>query len=150
MRRAALFDMDRTLIHGDTATLYTRYQRDVGQATWRDSLRVGWWLLQYTVGVIDAQRVALEALQSFRGKHETWMIETCEERFRDYVLPVVREKGRNAVRQHRDAGEFVAIVTGATPYAARPLARELGIEHVVCTELEVDAEGRFTGSLKQP
>jgi hypothetical protein len=31
-------------------------------------------------------------------------------------------------------------VTGATPYAARPLARELGIEHVVCTELEVDAE----------
>jgi HAD superfamily hydrolase (TIGR01490 family) len=149
-RQAALFDMDRTLITGDTATLYTRYQRDLGQATWRDTWRVAWWLLQYTVGVIDAERVAERALQSFRGKREDWMIETCETWFKDYVLPQVRSAGRDAVKRHREAGDFVAIVTGATPYAARPLARELGIEHVVCTELEVDAGGCFTGNLHRP
>ena len=33
--------------------------------------------------------------------------------------------------QHRARGEAVAIVTGASPYAARPLARRLGIEHVI-------------------
>ncbi len=150
MPRAALFDMDRTLIRKDTATLYTRYQRDVGEAGLRDVLRVGWWLLQYTAGVIDAERVAKLALAGYRGREEAWMIETCERWFSDYVLPHVCAAGREAVRRHREAGELVAIVTGATPYAALPVARELGIEHVVCTELEVDGHGCFTGDIRPP
>ncbi|HMI93633.1 MAG TPA: HAD family phosphatase, partial [Polyangiales bacterium] len=44
---------------------------------------------------------------------------------------------------------FMAIVTGATRYAARPLADELGIEHVIATELEV-ADGLFTGKVMRP
>ena len=142
--------MDRTLIKGDSATLYTRYRRDIGEASWRDTVRVAWWLLQYTFGVIDAPGVAEQVLKKFRGKQESWMIETCEHWFRDYVLEHVREAGRAAVKQHRDQGELVAIVTSATPYAARPLARELGIDHVVCTELEVDENGCFTGKVRPP
>ncbi len=78
------------------------------------------------------------------------MVSTCEEWFQGYVLPHVCEKGREAVRRHRERGDVVAIVTSATPYAARPLARELGIDHVVCTELEVDDAGCFTGQLRRP
>ena len=45
----------------------------------------------------------------------------------------------------------LAIVTGATPYAARPLARRLGIEHVIASELEVDASTKcFTGRHRKP
>jgi HAD superfamily hydrolase (TIGR01490 family) len=142
--------MDRTLIRRDTATLYTRYRRDIGEASWRDSLQVAWWLLQYTFGVVNAERVAEQALRSFRGRREAWMVESCEVWFKDYVLEHVCAAGREAVQRHREAGEVVAIVTGATPYAARPLARELGIDHVVCTELEVDGEGCFTGRVSPP
>ncbi len=149
-RLAALFDMDRTLIRKDSATLYTRYQRDVGEVGLWDVVRVGWWLLQYTFGVIDAPRVAQKVLSGYRGRDEKSMIESCDVWFRDYVLPHVCDLGREAVRRHQDAGDVVAIVTSATPYAAEPLARELGIEHVVCTRLEVDAEGLFTGRLVQP
>lgn len=150
MLKAALFDMDRTLIRKDTATLYTKYQRDIGEIGWRDTLRVAVWLLQYTLGVIDAERVAAQVLQSFRGKEEAWLTRRCEEWFQTYVLPHVCERGREAVARHRAAGELVAIVTSATPYAARPLARELGIEHIVCTELEIDEAARFTGELRRP
>ncbi|HMJ12429.1 MAG TPA: HAD family hydrolase [Polyangiaceae bacterium] len=150
MAQAALFDMDRTLIRKDTATLYTRYRRDIGEASWRDTVRVAYWLLQYTLGVIDAERVAAQALRSFTGKAESWMVSTCEEWFQGYVLPHVCEKGREAVARHRERGDIVAIVTSATPYAARPLARELGIDHVVCTELEVDDAGCFTGQVRRP
>jgi HAD superfamily hydrolase (TIGR01490 family) len=148
--RAALFDMDRTLVRRDTAALYTRYRRDIGEATWRDTLRVGWWALQYTLGVIDAPRVAARALESFRGREESWLISSCEQWFETYVLPHVCAEGRNTVLRHQQAGDLVIIVTAATPYAALPLARELGIDHVVCTELEVDAGGCFTGGLRQP
>lgn len=148
-RSAALFDMDRTLVRIDTATLYVRYQRDKGEATWRDVARVAYWMLQYTFGVIDAQRVAEQAMEAFKGKEEEWLRVTCEEWFVDYVRQHVAEAGRGAVDRHRQAGDLVAIVTGATPYAARPLARDLGIDHVVATHLEV-LDGCFTGKVKQP
>jgi HAD superfamily hydrolase (TIGR01490 family) len=149
MARAALFDMDRTLIRKDSAGLYTRYRRDRGEATLRDAVQVGWWMVQYTLGVIDAPRVALRALEHFQGKEERWLIDSCEQLFADYVLPTVQTQGRAAVERHRAAGDFIAIVTGATSYVAKPLARELGIEHVVCTELEVE-NGRFTGRPVEP
>jgi HAD superfamily hydrolase (TIGR01490 family) len=149
-RRAALFDMDRTLLKKDTAALYTRYRRDLGEAGVKDMLQVGWWMIQYTMGVIDAPRVALKALESFRGREERWLIDSCEGWFKEYVLEHVQPKGRAAVERHRAQGDVVAIVTGATAYAANPLAAELGIDTVVCTRLEIDADGRFTGRPIEP
>ena len=148
--RAALFDMDRTLIRVDTAKLYTQFRRDRGEASLRDVMQVAWWAMQYTAGVIDAPRVAAQALSRFRGKAESWLVEQTEGWFRDYVLPEVQPAGREAVRRHLEQGDVVGIATGATIYAARPLARELGINLVICTELEVDAQGLFTGRVIDP
>ena len=149
-RRAAFFDLDRTLVRVDTPRLFTKYRRAKGQATWRDSLQVAWWVLQYTTGVIDAPRVARKALEDFAGKEESWLIKTCDEWFPQYVLPEIQARGRELVKIHRDAGDLVAIVTAATSYVANPVARELGIDHVVCSELEVNADGRFTGKPIEP
>jgi HAD superfamily hydrolase (TIGR01490 family) len=148
-KRAALFDMDRTLLRVDSARLYTQFRRDRGEASLIDALRVGLWATQYTLGVIDAPKVARKALESFRGREESWLEQSCAEWFPRYVLPEVQQAGRRAVQQHREAGDFVAIVTGATRYVAEPVAAELGIEHVICSELEIEA-GRFTGRVVEP
>jgi HAD superfamily hydrolase (TIGR01490 family) len=144
-RRAALFDMDRTLLETNTALLYTRYRRDRGEIGWGTVLQVGYWLLKYSFGVIDAEKVARSALRDFTGKEERVLLEGSEPWFREYVLGHVRDVARRTVDAHRKAGDHLAIVTGATPYAAAPLARELGIEHLVTSELEVGADGRLTG-----
>ncbi|MBI4955099.1 MAG: HAD family hydrolase [Myxococcales bacterium] len=148
-RRAALFDMDRTLLRRDSGSLYVRWQRDIGAAGWRDGLRVAWWVLQYRLGVLAAERVAARVLEDLAGEDEAEFRERCRGFYRDYLRPHVTEAGRRAVRAHHARGDLVAIVTGATRYAAGPLAEELGIEHVVCTELET-ARGRFTGRIEQP
>jgi HAD superfamily hydrolase (TIGR01490 family) len=148
--KAALFDMDRTLVKKDTATLFARYRRDTGRAPWHETLRVGWWMLEYTLGVIDAQRTAERALRVFRGESDAELREYCEPWFAEYVLPLVTGGGREVVRRHRERGDLVVLVTGTTAYAAQPLARELQIEHVVCTELEIDGSGRLTGRLIRP
>jgi HAD superfamily hydrolase (TIGR01490 family) len=148
--RAALFDMDRTLVRKETASLYVRYQRERGEATWRDAARVLWWVMQYTVGVIDAPTVAARAMLQFRGMEEAALAARCEELFTRHVEEHVCDLGRAAVRKHRADGEVVAIVTGASPYMARPLARLLEIDHIVTSELEVGSDGRFTGKLVDP
>lgn len=150
MARAALFDLDRTLVRKDTATLYVKWQREVGLATTRDLARTMYWVMQYTFGVLDAHAVARRAIATLEGKPERKMIEECEGWFVSHVLPHVADEGRRAVERHRGAGDLVAIVTGATPYVARPLARALGIDHVVASELEVDASGVFTGKGVDP
>src|SRR5258708_10355467 len=77
--RAALFDMDRTLVRKETASLYVRYQRELGAATWRDQARVLWWVSQYTLGVIDAHEVAARVASDFAGLHETVLSARCDD-----------------------------------------------------------------------
>jgi HAD superfamily hydrolase (TIGR01490 family) len=74
----------------------------------------------------------------------------CDDWFRRYVEPHVCDLGRRAVERHRERGDLLAIVTGASPYATSPLARRLGIPHVVASELEVDGDGIFTGRFVPP
>lgn len=148
--RAALFDMDRTLLSASTAILYTRYRHRRGEIGWAHLARVALWHLQYTLGVVDAERVARLALQEYQGKPEAALAALTESWFTSEVLAHVRAAARRCVSAHRAAGDTLAIVTGATPYVARPLARELGIEHVVASDLEVDVAGRLTGRLSGP
>jgi HAD superfamily hydrolase (TIGR01490 family) len=149
-RRATLFDLDGTLLRVDSARLYTKYRRDRGEATLMDALRVSVWVAQYAFGIIDAPKVALKALRGFKGRDENWLLESCREWFPKYVLPELQDAGRRAVEMRKAAGDFVAIVTGATRYVAEHAARELGIPHVICSELELDADRRFTGRVIEP
>lgn len=148
--RAALFDMDRTLLRKETASLYVRYQHDIGEATLGDLAKTLLWVSQYTLGVLDASRVAEKVLLTLRGMPETVLAARCDDWFRIYVEPHITDGGREAVRHHRAAGDFCAIVTGTSPYAARPLAQRLGIPHVVSSVFEVDADGLFTGRAEHP
>ena len=137
--------MDRTLLRRESASLYVRYQRDVGEATWRDLAQTLYWVGQYTLGILDVARVAELVVANIRGVPETVLAARCDDWFSRYVEPHISDAGREAVRRHQEAGDICAIVTGASPYASWPLARRLRIDHVVSTVFEVDAERRFTG-----
>ncbi len=148
--RAALFDMDRTLVRKETASLYVRYQRDIGQATTFDLLKAFYWVGKYTLGILDADKLADSVLHTMRGVAEPDFINQCDDWFTKYVERHIADKGREAVAKHRARGDVCAIVTGATRYAAGPLAKRLDIEHVVATQLEIDAKGLFTGRAVKP
>ena len=144
-QRLALFDMDRTLVRKDTATLLTRYRRETGQSGPLDTLRVGVWVLEYTLGIANAERIAQKVLKAYRGIPEEQLHADGEACFEAYVFEHISERARATVRAHQQAGDFVAIVTSATRYTTVPVARELGVEHFACSELEVDASGLLTG-----
>jgi HAD superfamily hydrolase (TIGR01490 family) len=137
--------MDRTLVRKDTATLLTRYRIETGQAPLGDSLRVGLWVLEYSLGIADAEAIAKKVLRGYRGTSEAQLFADGLACFDAYIVDHISEQARRTVRRHHEAGDFVAIVTSATRYTTEPVARELGVEYFACSELEVDERGCLTG-----
>ncbi len=78
------------------------------------------------------------------------MIDFCDQWFLDTVKNYLYEDAVALVREHREQGHVLALLTAATPYVSIPAARYLGIDSVLCTRLEVDDQGLFTGRLLKP
>lgn len=148
-RPVALFDMDRTLIDVHTGTLYLRFQRELGEVSALDLLRKRFWLFQYGIGWVNAEGIARMLGAEYRDKPERWMRERCRGWFDEHVRVWVSSVGRERVREHQRAGHAVAIVTSTLRQMAQPLADELGIAHMVCSDLEVRDEA-FTGTFELP
>jgi HAD superfamily hydrolase (TIGR01490 family) len=146
----ALFDMDRTLLDINTAALYVRWRRQHGLNTNLDVLRVGLWILQYKFGLLNAPRIAEKVMQQFRGDREDELQLDCIRWYEQVVRLHIMTQGRTAIEHHRNLGAVLALITSATRYAAEPLAKDLGIPHVLCTELEVNQAGCFTGRIIKP
>lgn len=144
-----LFDMDRTLVDIHTAKLYLKYRRDIREVGLVDALRATYWLLEYSVGIANADRIAQRVLRDYRGRPAVWLMERFRLWFEQYVLPCVSARGRLRVEQHRENGQTLAIATSAIRYAAQPLATELAIPHLICSELEVSGDA-ITGNFDPP
>ncbi|MFO0710683.1 MAG: HAD family hydrolase [Sandaracinus sp.] len=146
--RAALFDMDKTLVRANTGIRYARWRVRRGEMPTSELARVLGWSLQYTFGLVDAEAVSRYAARTLTGVDESSFAEECRGWFREDVLPLVADEARREVERMRE-GHVLAILSGSSPYAAGPLADELGIPHVLCTRLVVEG-GRFTGEVVSP
>jgi HAD superfamily hydrolase (TIGR01490 family) len=149
MNRAAIFDMDRTLVRKNTANLFVWWRLRNGKGSVKEAVRVVGWLAQYTFGVMDVAKVSEQALTSLTGLDETEFADECRLWYAESVRAHITDRARRAVEAAKAEGRVVAILSAATPYAVLPLAEELGIDHVLCTKLEI-AEGRFTGRCLKP
>jgi HAD superfamily hydrolase (TIGR01490 family) len=142
--QAAFFDMDRTLLRVDTAMSWTRFLYRRGELPPRMLAKAVYWSLLYKLAILDMDRVFTALVADLRGDAEAEMIAKCEIWYRQHIAQEVAPGARAAVLRHRRAGDAVVLATGSTVYAARPVASGVGIEHVLASELEVEA-GRFTG-----
>lgn len=147
--RAAIFDMDKTLVRANTGIRYAQWRVREKKMKARELARVLGWSVQYTLGVVDAEAVSRFAARTLTGIDEQAFAEECLGWFRADVLPLVAERARAEVEKKRREGFVLAILSGSSPYAAEPLGRELDIPHVLCTRLAV-SEGRFTGDVVLP
>jgi len=148
-RGAAFFDLDRTLVRVNTAKLYVRWRVRENLLPWTDIIRTSWWGLQYTFGVLDLGSVTARALTTLEGLDEAEFRADCADWAAREVFPHVTEHARDEVARRRDEGLELALLTTTTRYVAEPVAELLGVEHILCSGVEVES-GRFTGALDGP
>lgn len=149
-RRAAFFDMDRTLLRVNSAQLWMQQQARAGRASRADVLRMGLWLAQYTLGVLDVDTLARGAARTMQGRSASAFQREARSWVEAQVLAHASEAARAEVaRRHRE-GYLCAVLTSSTRYAAERVAEHFGIEHVLASALVEDAQGNFTGEPVRP
>ncbi len=141
--------MDRTLLRCNTGTLWIRWQRERGEISLYQTMRGLGWIAQYKLSLLDMEAVLTKLVASMRGQSEGELIDKARLFFDGLVASQVAPKALQAIERHRAEGHLVAILSTSTPYVVEPLATHLGIEHAICTRMNI-ADGRFDGTHKKP
>ena len=140
----AFFDFDGTLIAGYSAAAFYEdrvRRREFGVGELARTLLAG---AEMKVLGTDVNRLMGVAIASWAGRSEDEVIELFARLFHDRIAGMVYPEARELVQAHHRAGHTVALATSATRYQAAPLAEDLGVEHLLCSEVEV-VQGNFSG-----
>ena len=142
-KKLALFDLDNTLLAGDSDYAWAQHLIEAGvlDADEYDA-RNDWFYERYKDGTLDIHAFLDFQLAPLshhpREQLDAWHADFMEKR----VRPIVAPGAAAIVAKHRDA--LTAIITATNRFITAPIARELGVEHLIATDIE-EIDGRFTG-----
>ena len=141
----ALFDLDNTLLTGDSDSGWISYLVDQGildRQTFEQQNAV--FFAQYQAGTLD-----IDEYHAFQMQSLTCLPRAALERHLDDYLatrsrPMITEKARSQVNRHLENGDLCALVTATNCFITSPICREFGIPHLIAT-VAAQENGEFTG-----
>jgi HAD superfamily hydrolase (TIGR01490 family) len=144
-RRLALFDLDNTLLAGDSDFEWAQFlieqgvlDREVYEA------RNQAFYDQYRAGTLDIHEFLDFQLKPL-SRHPRSQLDAWHREFmRRKVRPMVREKARALVARH--SNDLRVIITATNSFVTAPIAREFGIAELIATEPE-QRDGEFSGAV---
>jgi len=145
----AIFDFDGTVIAGYSATAFLGAQLRRGDLSATDLAALTNALSRFGMGTLGFSGLMAMTAQFLRDIPEAEYIALGEDLYRQKIARLVYPETRQLIRAHQRKGHTVAIISSATRYQVQAAARDLDIEHVLCTELDVQG-GKFTGDIKRP
>jgi HAD superfamily hydrolase (TIGR01490 family) len=144
--RVAFFDMDRTILSQNSGKSWLRFQYKRGELSAGFMARAVYWQLLYRLAVLDMETLATRLVSDLKGQLEIEMLAKCEEWLAWELQSLISPAAVAQIQAHQEAGDIPVIISGASQFAARPIAKLVGIDHVICSQLEV-IDGVFTGKL---
>jgi len=146
----AFFDLDGTLVAGFTVAAVTRdrlRRREVGATEFLHMMQLA---VEYRLGRHQFENVIEGAVRSAKGRLAEDVDEVGERIFRQSIADLIYPEMRDLVRAHQRRGHTVVLSSSALTMQAEPVARYLGIDHVVCNRFVVDEHGVLTGEVQRP
>lgn len=143
--RLALFDLDNTLLGGDSDHAWGDYLCERGildPVTYKQ--RNDAFYQNYLDGTLDLQAYLAFSMEIFAATEPAQLDQWHREFMRDCIEPIMLPKAQALLRQHREAGDKLVIITATNRFVTAPIARRLGVRTLLATECEHDGE-RYTG-----
>ena len=143
----AIFDLDNTLLGGDSDYLWGRFLVEEGlvdgERYERENQR---FYAQYHAGTLDIYEFLRFALQPL-ASHDTVTLYAWRARYlQEKIAPILLPAARALVEKHRAQGDTLLIITATNRFVTEPIAGLFGIENLLATDPEMVA-GRYTGNV---
>jgi HAD superfamily hydrolase (TIGR01490 family) len=143
-----LFDLDHTLLDGDSDELWCDLLMDRGlldRAQFEPLNRA--MAASYRDGSVSARAFCEFYVGTLAGRTAgEWQV-LREVFLQERVAPRLLSAGRECVEAHRQQGHELLLTTATNRFITELTARSLGIGHLIATECEIGADGRFTGAV---
>jgi HAD superfamily hydrolase (TIGR01490 family) len=141
----AIFDLDNTLLAGDSDYLWGKFLGELGivdRASYeRENER---FYQEYLEGRLDIMAFLAFSLKPL-SEHPLEQLDAWHVQFmREKIEPLITAASQRLVEHHRNAGDTLMIITATNAFVTAPIAKRLGIDHLIATEPE-KADGRYTG-----
>jgi HAD superfamily hydrolase (TIGR01490 family) len=141
----AIFDLDNTLLAGDSDYLWGRFlaaEGIVDAAIYeRENER---FYREYKDGTLDIGEFLRFSLRPLRD-HPRAHLEALRERFvAELIAPIMLPAAKDLVESHREAGDTLIIITATNAFVTAPIAERFGIAHLIATQ-PAEEDGHFTG-----
>ena len=150
-KKLVLFDLDHTLLDGDSDVLWCNFLMDQGVL---DRTRFGAQNAamerDYQAGTVCAADFAGFYISTLAGRTAQQWQPLRAAFVQDVVAPRIGAAARALVHEQQRSGALVALTTATNRFITEPTARLLGIEHLIGTECELGADGCYTGRIAGP
>ncbi len=149
-QRLVLFDLDHTLLSGDSDVLWCDFLIGKGlldRAVFSE--RNASMEARYQAGTVGVQEFADFYVGTLAGQSPLEWEDLRQEFLVSEVVPRIPHGAIELVRQHQAAGDLAVMTTATNRYITELTALHFGIAHLLATEPEV-AQGRFTGRCQGP
>ncbi len=141
----AIFDLDHTLINGDSDYLWGEYMVENGivdEQEYRERNLV--FYQEYQRGELDNDTYLAFALEPLTrhslDELHAWRADFIER----WIRPIVVSGAEALLRQHRDAGHELLIISATNLFITEPIAALFGVPTILSTEPEI-VDNRYTG-----
>lgn len=141
----ALFDLDNTLIAGDSDHLWGDFLVSQGRvdAIEHKALNAHFYD-QYKNGELNIDEYLAFALGPMAGMTKETLAPLQRQFVRDHIEPILLDAAFALLEQHRALGDTLVIITATNTLVTQPIADRLGVEHLIGCEAEI-IEGCYTG-----
>jgi HAD superfamily hydrolase (TIGR01490 family) len=141
----AIFDLDYTLLAGDSDHAWGEFMIEhdlVDGPSYRSANDR--FFAQYQAGTLDIHAFLAFALAPL-AQHDRAVLEQLHAEFmQERILPMVAAGTPALLDKHRARGDTLLIITATNRFVTGPIARALGVEHLLATDPE-ERDGRYTG-----
>lgn len=141
----AIFDLDNTLIAGDSDHLWGEFLIEQGKVDaehYRE--RNNFFYLEYQNGTLNIHDYLEFALGPLKGFTPSELEELHQAFMQHKIHPIMLPKAQELIEEHRQRGDTLLIITATNQFITAPIARLLGIPHLLASEAEL-VDGCYTG-----
>jgi putative phosphoserine phosphatase/1-acylglycerol-3-phosphate O-acyltransferase len=146
----AFFDFDRTLIDVESPKLGIRYLWERGQISLLYVLKIMAANVLYKRNLISDEAMARILISFYRNKPLAPFEAGSQEYYQEVIRPHLAPNIVAKVREHKAKDHVLILISAGLRYLLKPVVKDLGFDHLICTDLEMGTDGILTGNTRGP